>query len=564
MQEHCWLHVNSMCIIKNHIVSSPEIIQHKLLKPNEFATYTHKHGLSILNQKYILGLWNLGLLQADLIYSEQILNIPGLTLLSSTGEEYYTYYDNRIVPPKEQGWGGAMTKETVSLDGVELYFHPFRFYVLYHIERVLGYKTSSVQYLLDSSGARRVVDWENEHLDKWTGTEEFNKKIHDWNQAVDLAVFVEPCAFGKIFNTVRWSFPDDIESFNNKKETRLAQIESFFKEAGLEKIEEIRQQLCKDAEIIDDNKMLHIILRMMNVNMCENLKGRVGGAMLLLSMAEMLRHASEITFGKELREEDELGFGVWMKDVKKDIYGSNRLYDASRLVKNEFIRQYGLDYGVRVRCYVEGDTEAGALKNILGVSAGIEIINLKGKVVEKGITAFRDSLRKDINSQIFSVIIIDKDNDDYVRAIRKAAENDEICGLFFLSEPDFELGNFDLNELAEIVANYAEEKEIDDISLEDIKRSVRGSVSGKELMQKVKRSFPALSDIAKGEEWGGLLMDYAAGNPQYKIIENNDESERPIIEIVNILLRSLSIGYQTTRTKYTVSSETGKLIGRSK
>jgi len=548
--------------LKIGTVSAPEIIQHKLLKPHEFATYTHKHGLSLLNQKYICGLWSLGFIQADLIYSEQTLDIPGLTLLSGTGEEYFTYYDNRIVSPKEQGWGGTLTKETGLSEGVELYFHPFRFYVLYNIERVLGYNISAVQYLLDPSGARRVVDWENKHLDKWSGSEEFTKKIRDWNHTVDLTVFVEPWAYGKIFNTVRWRFPDDIKSFNNKKEARLDQIKEDLNKYGLDKIEEIREQICQDVELLDDNKILHIILRMMNVSMRENLKGRVGGAMLLFSMAEMLRHACEVTFRKELKEEDELGFGVWMKDVKKDIYGANRLYDANRLVKNEFMLQYGLNYGVRVRCYVEGDTEAGALKNIVGVSAGIEIKNLKGKVVEKGIAAFRDSLRQDIDSQVFSVIIIDNDNKDYVRAIRKAAQGDEICGLFFLSNPDFELGHFTLDELAEIIFKYAEDNEIEGIDLEDLKRSIYGAISGKELMQKIKKSFPDLSDIAKGEEWGGLLMDYAARNPKYKRNENEEEIERPIIEAVNILLRSLSIGYQTTRTKYAVSPETGKLIDR--
>lgn len=448
------------------------------------------------------------------------------------------------------------------LDRIELYFHPFRFYVLYHIERVLGYNISSVQYLLNSSAARRVVDLINEHLDKWTGSEDFSKKIHEWNKIVDLSIFVEPWAFKKVFNTVRCYFPDDIESFNKKKKDRLEKIKLFFKKIGLETIEKIRKQLCQDIEILDDNKILHMILRMMNINMRENLKGKVGGAMLLFSMAEMLRHACEVTFNTELKEEDELGFGVWMKDVKKETYGGNRLYDANRKVKNEFMRQYGLDYGVRVRCYVEGDTEAGALKNILGVSSGIEIKNLKGKVVEKGIVAFRDSLRQDVNSQVFSVIIIDRDNDDYVRVIKIAAEKNEICGLFFLSKPDFEFGNFNLDDFAEIILKYVEEKEIDDISLDKIKESIHGSISGNQLMKNVKSSFPNLRDIAKGEEWGGLLMDYAVRNPHYKTSENKEKSERPIIEIVNTLRRSLSIGYQSTRTKYIVSPETGKQIDR--
>jgi len=196
------------------------------------------------------------------------------------------------------------------------------------------------------------------------------------------------------------------------------------------------------------------------------------------------------------------------------------------------------------------------------VSNGVEIKNLKGKIAERGIAAFRDSLRHDINSQIFSVILIDKDNDDFVRAIKKAAKDDEICGLFFLSDPDFELGNFNLNELGEIVVEYAKSKEIDELNLHEVMNCISGAKSGKELMRKISSSLPQVIGIGKGEEWGGLLMDHAARNPKYKINMNKEETERPIIEIVNILLRSLSIGYQTTRTKYIVSPETGRLIDR--
>ena len=83
-------------------------------------------------------------------------------------------------------------------------------------------------------------------------------------------------------------------------------------------------------------------------------------------------------------------------------------------------------------------------------------------------------------------------------------------------------------------------------------------------MKKIKNSMPELSDIAKGEEWGVLLMNYASQNPIYKHEEKEELTERPVNEVINILLRSLSIGYRTTRSKYTVSADTGKLIERSK
>ena len=555
--------MDSNTIIKQNIVSCTEIIQHKLLKSNEFATYGHKHGLSVLNKKYIIGLWTIGLLQADVIYSNKKLEIDGLVCVDKDSDYEYCYFDNRVIPNRKNGWGKVLTGQSELTDGFELYFHPFRFYVLYNIEKVLGYKLSPLQYLLDPSGAGRLVEWENSRLNKWTSTDKFEDKIQVWNQIVDLTVFVEPWANGKVFNTIRWSPPDDIDIFNNKKKIRLSQINECFKKIGLEEIENIRKQLCIDVEILDDNKILHMLLRMMSANLRGDLKGKVGGAMLLFSMAEMLRLACENTFEIELKEEDELGFGSWMENVKKEMYGSNRLYDAKRTVKNEFMRQYGLDYSVRTRCYVEGETEAGALTSILGVSTGIEIINLKGRIAAKGIIAFRDSLRQDIKSQIFSIILIDRDRNDYVRAIKKAAQNDEICGLFFISDPDFEFGNFTLSELAEVVIGYAESVDVNNIPLETVRSNIQGAKSGKELVKKIKDSMPEISNIGKGKEWGTLLMDYAARNPNYKPDKNGECIERPINEIVNILLRSLSIGYRTTRSKYTVSVDTGKLIERS-
>ena len=131
-------------------------------------------------------------------------------------------------------------------------------------------------------------------------------------------------------------------------------------------------------------------------------------------------------------EEDELGFGVWQKDSRRIIYGSERVLDAPRNISNELMRQYGLDYGVRVRCYVEGETEYGALNSIIKPQNGIELINLGGNFIEgkkKGM-AFRASLRNDKKSRIFSIVVLDNDRSDFVRAVRNAAAQDQMCGLF--------------------------------------------------------------------------------------------------------------------------------------
>ena len=560
MTENIFQSNNQIMEIKCLIASSEEIIQSKLLNPNDLAKYSHSHGLSLLSKKYIVGLWNIGLLQADVIYSSEELNVDGLCEVHNTHNEDYVYYDNRMAHTNTKGWGGSLTEELETIEKLELYFHPYRFYVLYNLERILSYRITPVQYLLNPDGANRLIDWENESFDKLTGSEDFIKKIYAWNSIADLIVFIEPWAYSKVFNKVHWHYPDDVDTFNKKKLVRLSQITSHLEKLCLDDIEKVRQRLCIDMELLDENKILHILLRMMNSNIRDNLKGKIAGSMLVFTMAEMLRLACEETFNTKLKEEDELGFGVWMKGVKENMYGSGRLYDANRGVKNEFMRQYGLDYGIRARCYVEGETEAGALAGLLGISTGIEVINLKGRVSAKGVVAFRDSLKQDIESQVFSIVLIDNDRKDYVRAIKKAADDDEICGLFFISQPDFEFGNFELIELAEVIVAYAQSKDIHDLSVKGVNRNIQGSSSGKELMEKINQTMPEIKGISKGEEWGKALIDYAAQNPNYC---SKDNVERPISEVVTILLRSLSVSYRTTRTKYRVSSETGKLVERS-
>ena len=100
--------------------------------------------------------------------------------------------------------------------------------------------------------------------------------------------------------------------------------------------------------------------------------------------------------------------------MKKRMYGANRLLDADRSVKDQFIRKIGLDYGVRLRWYVEGDTEYYALESILGQFGAVELINLRGQVVAshgKGFS-FRGDLRNDLKAKRYSFVSIDNDRSD--------------------------------------------------------------------------------------------------------------------------------------------------------
>lgn len=550
--------------IKKQTIEKQEIIQQNLLDPNGFAKYCHDRGLSILSAKNIKALWQLGLIQADLIFSDKNVNIDGLILMEGNhSREGFEYVDNRTVPVKEC-WAGSFLEELDSTNTIHLYFHPFRFYSLYHIERVFTYNLSSLQYLMNGDGAKTIIDLYNEKLLPSHSGSGFSKKISTLNDIIALVVFSEPFAYQKIFSSMRWSPPDTRDSVRRKIEYRQKLIRKVFQDLNLDKVEEYRSELCIDTELLDSNKILHMILRMMNAKMRQELKGKLGGAMLLFSMAENLRLSAEYAFDEKLPEEDELGFGVWMKDVKRDIFGANRLYDAKDTVKQEFFRQYGADHGTRVRCYLEGETEYGAFASLLGISNKIDLINLKGRVAAKGEVAFRDSLCSDIKNKVFSIVIIDKDRIDFIRAIRKACEDDEICGRVFFLDPDFEFGNFSISELEQMLRRYAIDKGADESSLDEIGKAVIHATNGKSLEKAARSSIPELADVGKGENWGRMLMDFALGNPDYST-EHEKSGRRVIINIAELLLGCVSSGfsYSTTRRKYMVNPVDGMLMERN-
>lgn len=450
------------------------------------------------------------------------------------------------------------------MTNAELYFHPFRYYVLYHLQRAFELNIHPFQFLWSLERLPKVMDYVTKGLQGWTATPEFIPRILEWNQIAEFAVAVEPFAYRQVFNQVRWRPPDNAESLQKKIDRYGKHVSSVVNNVGLEDVEKIRGELCIDAEMLDGNKVVHVLLRLMNSPARQKLKGDIGGSMLVLVMAEMIRRTAEHTFKKKLREEDELGFGQWSEGARKMLYGSERVLDAPRNVANELIRQYGLDYGVRVRCYVEGDTEYGAFSSVIAKSNGIELINLSGNVVEKrrkGV-AFRESLRNNKQSRIFSIVILDGDRDDFVRAVRTAAAQDDMCGLFFVSEPDFELHSFTIDELGMVLWDIAAKNGAQKSAKPKFLKAIKGANSGDELMKSARNALPELVWLSKSAEWGERLMSFALEHPTWKPKGSQEEQDHPIIEITNTLLRGVSANYAASCDERKIDPETGKLVPR--
>jgi hypothetical protein len=536
--------------------------QLKLFNSSELSRITRDNKSSDFSEENINNLWQLGFLNADIVKSNRRIDIQGIVFLGNK-DGLFLYGDERLLPVINDGYADSLSaSEGIPLH-INPFFHPFRCYVLYHIHRILKLNFSSIQILHNSKGFDELILWHIENINSFTSNPKTSVLLKYWNTITSIAAISEPVAHSVIFNEVTWDgFHDDHDIMIERLNKLHEMVIKLFLIIGEQPIEYYRKEICRDAEIIDPNKYLHLIIRLMNAGSRNKLKGHISSAILFLTMAECLRRNLEDAFRKELPEEDECGFGTVFRDTKILLQGSTRVLDGNRVVANQFLRRFGLDYGIRVNVYVEGETEFEALISEFYTNSSILFINLRGQFVErraKGI-AFRESLRNDIKSKTFSLILLDGDVSDNFRAVRQAAEADEICGMFFVFEPDFEMHNFSISELAKVAANIVQDNGIEILPLEQIINHCSNATTAKDLLKNLHELSSNFLSISKGGKWGKALVNFAMKNPLSK--EFGDENDRTINRIIKIIHNSCSVSYEVTRQQYRVDPATGQLIKR--
>jgi len=402
---------------------------------------------------------------------------------------------------------------------------------------------------------------EIDHFNHWTNTEEFSRLINKWNDVATLAIASEPCFFSYLFGTLKHPPTISYEEQLARIEVHRNRLREEYLRIGIEPIKEIVGDLCVSVEIIEPNKNIHSLLRFMDGQQRLKIRGNLGGAIILKSMAEIIRRMGERAFEIQLPEEDELGFGMWMKDAKQWMYGSNRIFDANNFIaKRQIVRSIGLDAEIRIRIYVEGPTEYYALTILLAYLPQVELINLSGLFIQakrKGL-AFRDNLVTDDRSGIFSVIFLDQDREDNLRTVKLAAREDIFCGMIYVSKPDFEFENFSIEELTEIVWTFVDETEKNEENRYLLEEAVRELKNAESFINTARKSIPSLQQLGKGKEWGEKLAQYAIKNPT---IMGGDKI-RPILEACQASVNATNIDYNFNRKNYRVDPETGRLVRR--
>src|SRR6266704_1375520 len=450
------------------------IWQMNFLKAYDLARFCSDRGLSDFGEKGIARLWQLGLLKADRIESEEEFPLAGLVDRGIDRYGRHIYSDERQLLQRPEGWGDALKTLNPLLDDVKLLFHPFRYYVIYHLNRVFGIHISKMQ-------------------------------------------------------------------------------------------------------MFDPNRWIHTLLCLGKSELRLELEGHLGGALLLRTMAEMLRRATQEAFETTLREEDELGTGQVPESFKETLYGSSRLLDNSQAA-SVFVRRYGLNYKAHVHLYVEGTTEYGALnhfKKMMGIFVPINNLHglMKSSEGNQMLTFFWDELQADIKNQVYSLVMIDEDLEENVKPVRGAArlnqtsENEGMFGRFFLANPDFELANFEIEELEEIlwkwVAEYTEtspsqtEREL----LHSYVKDATGSKGFFDGVGHATRFLLQLTGYEKGAEWGAKLMDYAWEHP---LKRSRKRQLREAVELVIRWEKTINMErYEVSKKSYMVDTQTGEPVKRS-
>lgn len=530
-----------------------------LVDTRKLAQIAGQLGLGHISEDDIRGLWSIGLLRADLVRSEgqtcthSLVPVPG-------GVD--SYIDVRTMDLLPAGYGSSMEELSDPVRAITLLFHPFRVYVLHHVVRTLVIKTSSCQYLRWTPGVLRVVDYQLRELNTWTSGDSFPDRFDYWNQVAELAALCTP---------VSWLPPRESADADNDRAwlRRYADLlRDLLTRRGLPALHQCRGDLAWAAHERDSNTNVHTLLRLMKRSERDRIEGRLGAAMQFLSMAESVRRAGERLLGVQLPEEDELGPGQWMEGARKMLYGHERVFDAPRKDLRDFLGILGLDFGVKVRCYVEGETELGALRHAVGVDGQCTFVNLKGNVVERGGkgVAFLDSLAADLNAHVFSVVIVDKDRADVVRVLKKAAADQAFFGAYFLFDPDIEFGNFSVAELLEVARGIAQQPGALDqdeiITKSNLLSEICSARSGKEFFRRLEHV--GLEDVAKGEKWGEALMSFATKHQTFPIGHPRAGEQRPLVEAARLLIRTEDAGFLRSMAYEQLDAETGKVVARSK
>lgn len=531
--------------------------QLKLLDTTELSKKMDDYKLPIFSETDIYNLWYLGFINADAIYAKTSVNIPNLKYVGENDDGFKVYVDQRK-PVILEKYLSAFLNIPKNDESLMLYFHPYRCFVLYELATKFFNSGAVPSYLMQNAeGYTQVIEG---HLKRFEESMQngISKDILSYlNTLVSLSAIIEPTTHRIVYEKISIYHPHSFEEMVLELEKLRDQVVGLLHEIGEDRLIYFKNEFCKVAYSLDSNNNLHLLIRLMRSDRRSNLKGQIAAAMQFKEASEGFRRIMEFMYEKKFPEEDACGYSTVNQEHKKKIYGNTRILDGERKTSNLFIRSLGLDFGLKVNVYVEGETEFGAIKSIFENENRVTIINLRGNFVEKngrGV-AFRESLRNDISMQIYSFIMLDEDRKDNIRVVEKAAEDGDFFGEISKSEPDFEYGNLSINELCGVIFIEAERSGFN-ITKEALIGATTACDSAKTFFATLYSLNSNLQKLCKGDAWGKALAEYI-------LKHHSDKDEKPFVHLVQMIRRVLnSSSYKYDFESLKLDIGTGRLINK--
>lgn len=447
---------------------------------------------------------------------------------------------------------GLLCPDGVDYDGNPL-FHPFRIYPLHNTLSILTPRIAPTASL-NSESLLKLTQLFIRHL---PSTERIEALTRDWNNVVRLVVLLEPLYWPGIVETRHLPLCDEAEA-RRLLDTYRADVQVLVRSLDPSFWATVHKYLCLDANELDSNTHLYILLRASAWHERNLLRGGVSGALWIRHMAEVLRRAFEEVHDQPWPEEDKFR-GYWPKGAREFVYGAERPLDDTLAAKPYIAHSFGLFTGSAVRWYVEGETEYYAALEIFPdiQRFGVELVNLHGGIgTGKNNTPLRleSMLREDQAHRRFSQVSLDGDVQAALRFIRTQLKKGNVVGKVTVHRPDFEFANFDLTELVEIAAKLDESY---GYSGEQVRHAKWLGVEKMTVFQSQYRQVSMRKpESLKGEDWGRALSRYAIEKPLCP-----DGKSRPLWGNLRAAIHAWSVHYDLHQKNHRLDPETFELVG---
>ena len=547
--------------LRELIMARTPIWQKPFLNATRLASTSKDLGISISTQS-INFLWSLGFIRADLMTGEYEQSDDYRIRFLNEEDASYRLDDR---PPSTAIIESLEINTPLRKPCRELSWHPFRMYAIHRLANQLDRGTLPIfAALYHQQTLEPAIRFTKQRTIEQPNFARVLELVDEWNRTCELAILVEPIYLPRIDQRVSYRLGMTRFEFDEQVASLKSEIACSINESAESEFRNIHQELCSAATITDRNSSVHTLMRLGSKQFRDRLKGSLARAVMFKTMAELIRRFAEDKFGVELPEEDECGIGPKNSpESKRLFFGGDRLFDGGAVPKREFLRQFDFDANARVRWYVEGQTELGAMRFALGSNslvAQTEIVNLHGRVTEKNNLSFIDSLRRDQDEGVVSFILVDNDRSENLRIVRKAAASGGFFGEFYIAIPDFELWNFSIEELTRMcleqfgsMSPESKSEEIFDRILKSV--ASQNPANMRDLQSIIRAQSPSNWVPAKGLHWGESLMDGAFENPATPA-----GIERPIIDAIKRSMQVRGSTYEYWRKSHQVCVTSGQLV----